>query len=197
MTRGDLPRRRVLQLAGTTAALGLAGCGGDGGGANDGDETATDQPTETATETAMETQTATDTPTETATTTDGETATQTATETQTEMAATTVTAIDFAFDPKRVSVETGTTVEWTNDDGVAHDVVNAQFHDAAEQWNFDEDLPAGATVSHTFESEGIYEYYCSIHGQSSMCGVVLVGGASLSGDLPCEEGGGGGMGGGY
>jgi hypothetical protein len=44
----------------------------------------------------------------------------------------------------------------------------------------------GETTSYTFESAGVYEYYCSIHGQGRMCGVVLVGGATKPGPLPCE-----------
>ncbi|MBX0324851.1 cupredoxin domain-containing protein [Halomicroarcula sp. F13] len=98
----------------------------------------------------------------------------------------TVTAVDVTFDPIRLEVEPGTTVEWVNEDDFAHDVTSEQFHDAAADWDVAKDLPAGATVSNTFDSEGIYEYYCTIHGQSNQCGVVLVGDVSLDASLPCE-----------
>lgn len=95
---------------------------------------------------------------------------------------------DTSFTPMRLSVEPGTTVTWTNRDGFTHDVQSAQFHDNAASWDFySGELSQGATAEHTFESEGIYEYYCTIHGKSTMCGVVLVGDVSLDKRLPCEE----------
>lgn len=106
----------------------------------------------------------------------------------------TVSAKNTAFAPKRLEIDPGTTVEWTNEDSYPHDVTAAQFHNKAESWDFAKQFPAGETVSRTFDSEGIYEYYCTIHGQGTMCGVVLVGDVSLSADLPCESGGNGGGG---
>ena len=103
-------------------------------------------------------------------------------------AGTTVTMADTAFDPVRASVDPGTTVEWTNEDGFAHDVTSTQFHDSAAQWDMSEEVSDGGNVTYTFDSEGIYEYYCTIHGESTMCGVVLVGGSSLDETLPCEGG---------
>jgi plastocyanin len=98
----------------------------------------------------------------------------------------TVTAVNTSFDPVRLEVEAGAVVEWTNQDGFGHDVTSAQFHDVAAGWDVAMDLPSGGTVSNTFDSEGVYEYYCSIHGQSNQCGVVLVGDVSLDEPLPCE-----------
>lgn len=99
---------------------------------------------------------------------------------------------DTSFTPMRLSVEPGTTVTWTNRDGYTHDVQSAQFHDTAASWDFySGELSQGATAEHTFDSEGIYEYYCTIHGKSTMCGVVLVGDVSLDKRLPCEESDGG------
>ena len=85
------------------------------------------------------------------------------------------------------SAPVGTTVTWTNEDGVDHDVVSRQFNDGAADWDYDSGNVAGdGTTSYTFESAGAYEYYCSIHGQGRMCGVVLVGDATKPGPLPCE-----------
>ncbi|MFB6112483.1 MAG: plastocyanin/azurin family copper-binding protein [Halodesulfurarchaeum sp.] len=98
-----------------------------------------------------------------------------------------VSAADTSFDPVRLSVEPGTTVTWSNTDPYGHDVTSAQFHDSATDWSFSRTLPPGGTVSHTFDSSGVYEYYCTVHGRSTMCGVVMVGDVSLEKSLPCES----------
>lgn len=98
----------------------------------------------------------------------------------------TVEMIDTTFDPERVSVEPGTTVRWVNQDSYGHDVTAAKFHDSAADWSFSETLGGGESTTYTFEDAGIYEYYCTIHGESNMCGVVLVGDVTLDQDLPCE-----------
>lgn len=104
----------------------------------------------------------------------------------------TVEMRDTEFDPKRLSVAPGTAVEWVNRDGYAHDVASAQFHDTATSWDYESgELGQGETATYTFEECGVYEYYCTIHGQTQMCGAVLVGDVSLDEDLPCEGGGGG------
>jgi plastocyanin len=99
----------------------------------------------------------------------------------------TVEIANTSFSPMRLSVEPGTTVEWTNTDGYGHDVQSSQFHDTAESWDYySEEFGQGETAQYTFQNEGIYEYYCTIHGQSTMCGAVLVGDVTLDQDLPCE-----------
>jgi len=124
----------------------------------------------------------------TATTADGETGGADAT----------VRLSDTSFQPREVAVETGATVAWVNEDSFEHDVTAAQFHDVAADWDVSRSLGDGDRTTHTFEESGVYEYYCTVHGESTMCGVVLVGGATLEQPLPCEsdEGGGGGSGGG-
>lgn len=165
----DGPRRRtVLKRLGSIAAVtGIAGCTQGGGG---------------------------DTTTTTTTTDDGmETTTTT---TQNGGSTATVSMVNTSFSPLKLEISTGTEVIWTNDDSFAHTVVAAQFHSAAEQWSFESgSIQAGQSASYTFDSAGIYEYYCDVHGQSTMCGAVLVGDATLSESLPCEtddDGGGGG-----
>lgn len=102
----------------------------------------------------------------------------------------TVDMSNITFVPEVLEVAAGTTVEWTNKDSVPHDVVAAQFNDGAAGWSFEsETLSSGGSTSFTFDSEGVYEYYCSVHGDGTMCGVVLVGGASKAGELPCGSGG--------
>ena len=179
----DMDRRRFLAATTAFTFPVAAGCiGGNGGGSGEGGDGNGDGGTGTTTATA--------TPTEgedtagigggnepTAGTADG-----------TAGADTTITMVNTAFDPVRASVDPGTTVEWVNEDGFAHDVTSTRFHDSAAQWDIGEEVSSGGSVTHTFDGEGVYEYYCTIHGESTMCGVVLVGGSSLDETLPCEGG---------
>lgn len=139
-------------------------------------------PTPTAAETPTETSTETTTATETAT------PTETPTATEANEALVEATGND-QFVPTRVSIAIGGTVTWENtatgyyDD---HTVTSARFHDKAKQWSMDQRFSGGETLSHTFDAEGVYEYYCTIHGKDTMCGAVLVGDVSLDKSLPCE-----------
>lgn len=99
---------------------------------------------------------------------------------------TSVTISGSSYDPLVVEVDTGATVEWSNEDSYGHDVTSAQFTDAATSWTLAASVDAGGSVTHTFDAEGVYEYYCTIHGDSTMCGAVLVGGAAIEGRLPCQ-----------
>lgn len=114
----------------------------------------------------------------------------------TQSSGTTVTMVNTTYQPVRLEADAGATVEWVNEDGFGHTVTSTQFHESAASWDFDEQVAGGESVTHTFGEEGVYEYYCTIHGESTMCGVVLVSGATLDGTLPCEDSGGGGGGGG-
>lgn len=174
-------RRRLLAALAGSSTLALAGCT-----ESTGDEDTTDTPTEgemestpTNTSGGMET-TASPTATE-----GGE---MTATPTESEPV---VRIPGFEYDPLRLSVEPGTTVEWVNESSTGHDVVSATFHDKAADWSFESDTFGGnESITYTFQEEGVYEYYCSIHGQSSMSGAILVGDVSLDQQLPSESSGG-------
>lgn len=88
----------------------------------------------------------------------------------------------FGFGPPAVQVDPGTTVSWEwNGEGGQHNVVHLDG-------DFESDLysEAGTHFSQTFESEGVWKYYCSPHRQAGMKGVVVVG------DLPNGGGGSGG-----
>lgn len=72
--------------------------------------------------------------------------------------------------PASVAVKPGTTVTWTNRDGVAHTVTA----DAGAAESFDsKTLTPNATFSMTFAKAGTVAYHCNIH--ASMHGVVVVG----------------------
>ncbi|MFB6185870.1 MAG: plastocyanin/azurin family copper-binding protein, partial [Halobacteriaceae archaeon] len=95
------------------------------------------------------------------------------------------------FQTLKAEVSTGAVVKWVNRDAFSHTVTSTQFHDKARSWQFDVTVEGGGSTHFTFEKPGVYEYYCTIHGKGSMCGAVLVGGATLEKDLPCSGGGGG------
>jgi plastocyanin len=99
---------------------------------------------------------------------------------------TTITIQEDAFDPQRLEVDESATVEWVNESDTDHTIVSGRFRDESEEWDLELGIESGSSGAHSFESAGIYEYHCDIHGAQSMCGVVLVGGASMEGDLPCE-----------
>jgi plastocyanin len=97
-----------------------------------------------------------------------------------------------SFDPQILKVDEGDTVEWENAESVEHTVTSTTFSAKGEEWEFDETLSSeGDTARFTFENEGIHEYYCTVHGEETMCGVVLVGSVfSMVGyepTLPCAE----------
>ena len=78
----------------------------------------------------------------------------------------TATIRQFAFQPSPMEVALGGAVTWTNDDAAQHSVSSASG-------SFDSGLfGQGGTFSHTFDSAGTYEYFCTRH--PSMQGSVTV-----------------------
>ncbi|WP_436930066.1 halocyanin domain-containing protein [Halosimplex halobium] len=77
----------------------------------------------------------------------------------------------FAFGPAAVRVDPGTKVVWKwTGEGTPHNVV-------AEDGSYESEMisEAGATFSHTFESEGVSKYACVPHKAMGMKGAVIVG----------------------
>lgn len=81
-----------------------------------------------------------------------------------------VSVRNFAFEPKELTVNEGTTVVWKNETG-RHTAV-------ADDNNFESPvMAAGEEFRHTFARAGSYPYYCSLHGAAGgkdMAGVVTV-----------------------
>ena len=89
-----------------------------------------------------------------------------------------VTISNFAFSPEKLTVEAGTTVTWTNQDGAPHNVTSTDGPgvDAATTSTFDSgSLSQGDTFSFTFDKPGTYYYECTIHASmASMHAQVIV-----------------------
>ena len=69
---------------------------------------------------------------------------------------------DTKFEPKSLTVAKGTTVTWTNDDSVNHDVTK----DAGPGPDFasgNGDLAKGDTFEQTFNTPGKVDYVCTVH----------------------------------
>jgi plastocyanin len=77
-----------------------------------------------------------------------------------------VTISGMSFSPANLSVIAGTTVTWTNDDGMTHTVTSTSG--AFDSGN----LAAGGKFSHTFGTVGSFPYKCTIH--AGMAGTIVV-----------------------
>ena len=73
---------------------------------------------------------------------------------------------NFAFSPATITVKAGSTVVWTNDDSIQHDITFDGGGIASNVMNHND------TFSHTFPTAGTYHYICSIH--PFMHGTVIV-----------------------
>lgn len=85
------------------------------------------------------------------------------------------------FDPRNIHVDTGATVTWTNDDSFEHTVTSA-----SDNWNMDSSVAGGKETTFTFEENGVYDVYCTIHGGSDLSGMSMkvgVGDATIESPL--------------
>ncbi len=73
---------------------------------------------------------------------------------------------NFSFQPSTVTVPAGTTLSWVNRDEVPHNIVDVDKKYKSGV------LDTGDRFSHTFDTAGTYNYYCSIHPR--MTGRVIV-----------------------
>ncbi len=77
-----------------------------------------------------------------------------------------------AFSPSPDTVAAGSTVTWSNNDGITHTVTSASGGDVFDAGN----VAGGSTYQHTYNTAGTYTYYCKIHGTptSGMRGTIVV-----------------------
>ena len=74
-------------------------------------------------------------------------------------AASSISIVDFAFDPDGLEIAVGTTVEWVNNDAFDHSVV-------ADDGTFtSETIEPGGTFAFEFTAPGTFPYKCGIHPQ--------------------------------
>jgi plastocyanin len=73
----------------------------------------------------------------------------------------------YRFDPAVITITTGSTVTWTNEDDFPHNVHLLDGSDVTK------DLPIGSSASIGFDDAGTVYYECSIHPQQ-MHGEILV-----------------------
>jgi len=79
---------------------------------------------------------------------------------------TTVTIVDFAFEPNAIEVNVGDTVTWTNTGNAPHTAT-------ADDGTFDSGtLNNGGTFSHTFATAGTVAYHCELH--PDMTGTIVI-----------------------
>ncbi|HET6266305.1 MAG TPA: plastocyanin/azurin family copper-binding protein [Acidobacteriota bacterium] len=74
----------------------------------------------------------------------------------------------FRFTPQKITIERGTTVEWTNIGKETHTVTDE--HGA---WDSG-DLETGKSFSHRFDEPGTFAYYCVPHRDNGMTGTIIV-----------------------
>jgi plastocyanin len=74
---------------------------------------------------------------------------------------------NFAFEPKVLSVNAGTTVTWTNRDDVPHLIISATGKFANSSV-----LDTDQSYSLTMPTPGEYPYFCSLHPK--MIGKIVV-----------------------
>ncbi|WP_222919218.1 plastocyanin/azurin family copper-binding protein [Natrinema sp. SYSU A 869] len=86
------------------------------------------------------------------------------------------------FDPHVVRIERGGSVSWTNESGshsaTAYHSANGKPQLAPEEataWDSGVISEQGAAFDHTFETEGVYHYFCTPHETGGMIGSVIVG----------------------
>ncbi len=72
----------------------------------------------------------------------------------------------FAFDPAALTIPTGTTVTWTNNDTASHTVTGDDG-----SWGSNS-LAKGDTFSFTFTTAGTFSYHCGVH--PSMTATITV-----------------------
>ena len=80
-----------------------------------------------------------------------------------------ITIKDFAFSPANLTIKTGTTVTWMNQDGAVHQIDS----DSKTPVDFTSDsLVNGESFSFTFTQPGTYTYHCVYH--APMKGTIIV-----------------------
>lgn len=82
---------------------------------------------------------------------------------------TSISIIDFAFQPSTTTITVGTTVTWKNNGAVAHTVTS-------DTGAFDSgQLQPGASYTHTFNASGAFPYHCANHPTQMLATITVTG----------------------
>jgi nitrite reductase (NO-forming) len=82
-------------------------------------------------------------------------------------------SISKAYDPSPLTVKTGTSVTWTNNDSSIHTVTSGLPEKGNVGTLFDSSLISpGNTFVHVFDKQGTFDYSCTLH--PFMHGQVIV-----------------------
>lgn len=84
------------------------------------------------------------------------------------VAASAVDIRNMAYTPASITVAKGTTVTWTNNDGVAHTVTESDGQTGPDSPS----IQPGTAYSFIYKNAGTYHYRCTFHSQ--MAGTVVV-----------------------
>jgi plastocyanin len=78
-----------------------------------------------------------------------------------------------SYNPNPIEIKVGDAVTWINNDSSPHTVTSSSSSSNDSSITFDSDvLRRGETFSFTFDKEGQYPYFCTLH--PSMVGTVVV-----------------------
>ena len=75
---------------------------------------------------------------------------------------------DYAFEPETITIAPGTTVTWAPTSG-SHTTTSE-----SGLWDSGRRLAVGETFSYTFNTPGVYPYFCEPHLDRGMIGRVIV-----------------------
>ena len=73
----------------------------------------------------------------------------------------------FSFSPKTITIKSGTTISWTNEDSAGHTVTSDSGKELDSKL-----LSKGESYEHTFSNTGTYSYHCIPHPY--MKGIIIV-----------------------
>lgn len=91
---------------------------------------------------------------------------------------------EFVFVPDRLRIRPGETVTWIVQSGghtvtayhpTNHSAYQSRIPLGAEPWDSELLTEKGATFSWTFDTEGVYNYFCRPHESIGMVGAIIVG----------------------
>jgi plastocyanin len=80
---------------------------------------------------------------------------------------------ELKYDPPKLTIKAGETVEWHNADDNDHTVTSDQKLDRSSKPLFDSDnMSRGESFRHRFDKKGKFPYHCKYHPR--MKGVIIV-----------------------